>query len=54
MNKRSKELESKLNNAKTVNESIIKGLEVSSFFDQQQKRIDEDKLFSEEFIKVKI
>lgn len=54
MNKRSKELEIKLNNAKTVDENILKGLEVSSFFNQQQKKLDDDKLFSEEFIKVKI
>jgi hypothetical protein len=54
MNKRSKELEVKLNNAKSVDDSILKGLEVSSFFDQQQKRLNEEKMFSEEFQKVKV
>ncbi len=54
MNKRSKDLEVKLNNAKSVDDSILKGLEVSSFFDQQQKRLNEEKMFSEEFQKVKV
>ena len=54
MNKKSKELEIKLSNALSVDENILKGLEVSNFYEQQQKKLNDEKLFSDEFQKVKL
>lgn len=54
MNKKGKELEIKLNNGKIISNDILKNIEVSGFYDQQAKKQDDLKLFSEEFIKVQV
>lgn len=54
MNKKGKELETKLNNGKIISNDILKNIEVSGFFDQQAKKQDDLKLFNEEFIKVQV
>lgn len=54
MNKKAKELETKLNNGKIISNEILKNIEVSGFFSKQDKKQDDLKLFSEEFTKVQV
>lgn len=54
MNKKSKELEIKLNNSKIISDDIKRAVTVSNFFDKKQQKQDDLKLFSDDFQKVQI
>jgi hypothetical protein len=54
MNKKSKELEIKLNNSKIISDDVRRGQNVMNFFDKKQQKQDDLKLFSDEFQKVQI
>jgi len=50
MNKRYKDMEAKLGHCKIISEDVLKGVETSSFFDQQSKKFDDIKNFKEDNI----
>ena len=54
MNKKSKDLEMKINNSLIISNDVKRGLNATNFFIQQQKKQDEMKLFNDEFNKVNI
>lgn len=54
MNKKSKELDMKLENCKIISEGVMKSISNTKYFDEQSKKQEELKLFSDEFKKVQI
>lgn len=54
MNKKGKELEKRLNNAKIISDEYTKTLEAIAFHSNLKKKEEDMKLFSNEFSKVKI
>lgn len=54
MNKKGKELERKLNEAKIIPDEYLKSLETQTFYTQWQKKDDDIKLFTSEFKKVNV
>lgn len=54
MNKKGKELEKKLNEAKIIPDDYLKSLETVTFFSNLQKKEDDIKLFVSDFKKVNV
>ena len=54
MNKKGKELEKKLNNAKIIPDEYSRTLETITFHSSLKKKEDEMKLFSNEFNKINV
>ena len=52
MNKKGKDLEKKLNEAKIIPDSYLKDLSTQNFYASMQKQDDELKLFTSEFKKL--
>jgi hypothetical protein len=54
MNKKGKDLETKLNNCKVVPDEYLKKRETANFYTKREKKDEEVKLFTSEFKRVNI